>query len=44
MYSTGVGLLMYGLRQQELGAKSNSRQEESESLISRIKNWFTGNF
>ena len=45
MYSTGVGLLMYGLQQQVQGnAPVNNRAEESESLMDKIKTWFTGNF
>jgi len=45
MYSTGVGLLMYGLQQQGQGnAPVNNRTEESESLMDKIKTWFTGNF
>jgi len=45
MYSTGVGLLMYGLQQQGQGnAPVNNRAEESESLMDKIKTWFTGNF
>jgi len=44
MYSTGVGLLMYGLQQQTSGNTPKSRVEDSESLIDKIKTWFTGNF
>ena len=46
MYSTGVGLLMYGLQQQAPGNApvSNSREEASENIMDRIKTWFTGNF
>ena len=44
IYSTGVGLLMYGLNQQESGGAPAVRAEESESLMDKIKTWFTGNF
>jgi len=45
IYSTGVGLLMYGLQQQTRGnAPVNNRTEESESLMEKIKTWFKGNF
>ena len=44
IYSTGVGLLMYGLNQQESGGAPAVRAEESESLMEKIKTWFTGNF
>jgi len=44
MYSTGVGLLMYGLQQQTTGNAPKNRAEESETFIGKIKTWFTGNF
>ncbi len=44
MYSTGVGLLMYGLQQQESGRAPVVKTEEGESLIEKVKAWFTGNF
>lgn len=44
MYSTGVGLLMYGLKQQESGATPVAKAEGGESVMEKIKNWFTGNF
>ena len=46
MYSTGVGLLMYGLQQQAPGNApvSNSREEARENIMDRIKTWITGNF
>jgi len=44
MYATGVGLLMYGLQQQESGGTTPVKAEDGESLMEKIKNWFTGNF
>ena len=44
MYSTGVGLLVYGFKQQELGRAHPSRHEESGNVLERFKNWFKGNF
>jgi len=44
MYATGVGLLMYGLKQRESGASNVVRPEGGESMIGKIKSWFTGNF
>ncbi len=44
MYATGVGLLMYGLQQQESGGGSALKVDEGGSLMEKIKNWFTGNF
>lgn len=44
MYATGVGLLMYGLKQRESGAGDVVKPDGGESLVARIKSWFTGNF
>ncbi len=44
MYATGVGLLMYGLKQQESGGAPSVKVDGGESMIEKIKNWFTGNF
>ena len=44
IYATGVGLLIYGFRQMDLGAEPTVKQEEQPSLVERMKNWFTGNF
>ncbi|MDX1451189.1 MAG: cell division protein FtsA [Oleiphilaceae bacterium] len=44
MYATGVGLLMYGLKQQESGRAPAPRQEAGEGFLEKIKNWFAGNF
>ncbi|MEZ5530257.1 MAG: cell division protein FtsA [Porticoccaceae bacterium] len=44
IYSTGVGLLMYGMQQQQEGNKVSRRREVSkEGFISRLKGWFQGN-
>jgi cell division protein FtsA len=44
MYATGVGLLVYGIAQKEAGAVPSSRSSNSEGVMGRLKNWFTGNF
>jgi len=44
MYATGVGLLMYGLKQQSMGAEPMVRSDGSEGIMDKIKTWFTGNF
>jgi len=44
IYSTGVGLLMYGLKQQEEGVLGSPSGEGMQGWLQRIKNWFQGNF
>ena len=45
IYSTGVGLLKYGMKQQEPGAiKSRSSHSKDQSLTARVKSWFKNNF
>ncbi len=44
MFSTGVGLLMYGLKQQEMGIVPTVKSEGGTSMFERLKNWFAGNF
>jgi cell division protein FtsA len=45
MYATGVGLLKYGLSQQDVGAGSVAKNTPNkEGVVSKLKNWFTGNF
>lgn len=44
MYSTGVGLLLYGFKQLELGREIPRQGETEMNLFTRLKNWFTGNF
>ena len=43
IYSTGVGLLLYGLEQQREGGKAQEG-EQGEGLMSRIKAWFKEHF
>ena len=44
IHSTGVGLLLFGNRQQS-GLSSYQLDEHSEgSILSRMKGWFQGNF
>ncbi len=43
IYSTGVGLLLYGLEQQREGGKGQEG-EQGEGLVSRIKAWFKAHF
>ena len=48
IYSTGVGLLLYGLRKQANGfvvPSSGQHAEESKiPVLERMKRWFQGNF
>jgi cell division protein FtsA len=45
IHSTGVGLLMYGRdHHQQQGLHRIADHDSGESLISKIKNWFQGNF
>lgn len=44
MYATGVGLLMYGLKQRESGAVDVVKPDSGVSVVEKIKSWFTGNF
>tara|TARA_R110001592_G_scaffold356543_2_gene658646 strand:+ start:14875 stop:16110 length:1236 start_codon:yes stop_codon:yes gene_type:complete len=44
MYATGVGLLMYGLKQRTTDSLPMMRPGGGESIIQKIKTWFTGNF
>ncbi len=44
MYATGVGLLMYGLKQQTTDSEPMMRSEGSERFMEKVKTWFTGNF
>lgn len=44
-YATGVGLLLYGYRQQyEVGNPENTSRSSVRSAWGRVKNWFQGNF
>ncbi|MGK0442263.1 MAG: cell division protein FtsA [Pseudohongiellaceae bacterium] len=46
IYSTGVGLLQYGVKQQEPGAirSRNSSSNNNVSKLGRVKEWFKNNF
>lgn len=44
MYATGVGLLMYGLKQRTTDSVPMMRPGGGESVIQKIKTWFTKNF
>jgi len=44
IYSTGVGLLLYGLKQNLEKGGLNSKKEPQVQLVERVKNWFQGNF
>ncbi|MDX1635014.1 MAG: cell division protein FtsA [Marinobacter sp.] len=44
IYATGVGLLIYGFRQMDIGRGPVLRGEQAPSLLERMKNWFTGHF
>lgn len=44
IYATGVGLLVYGLRQRNSQREVVLNQPSIKSLWSRMKNWFQGNF
>ncbi|TNC81578.1 MAG: cell division protein FtsA [Oleiphilus sp.] len=44
MYATGVGLLMYGLKQRESGAVDVVKPDSGVGVVEKIKSWFTGNF
>jgi len=44
VYATGVGLLVYGLRQRQNQREIVINQPSIKSLWSRMKTWFQGNF
>jgi cell division protein FtsA len=44
IYATGVGLLIYGFRQMDLGRAPVLRGEDAPSLFERMKAWFTDHF
>ena len=41
IYSTGVGLLMYGREHQ---GRAEGLNDEGSGLLAKMKNWFQGNF
>ncbi|MDX1552748.1 MAG: cell division protein FtsA [Marinobacter sp.] len=44
IYATGVGLLIHGFRQMDLGRTPALKGEEAPTLFERMKAWFTGHF
>lgn len=44
IYATGVGLLIHGFRQMDLGREPALKGEDAPSLFERMKAWFTGQF
>jgi cell division protein FtsA len=44
IYATGVGLLIHGFRQMDLGRTPVLKGEAAPSLFERMKAWFTGHF
>jgi cell division protein FtsA len=44
MYATGVGLLMYGLKQKTTDSLPMMRPGGDDNIIQKIKTWFTKNF
>jgi cell division protein FtsA len=44
IYSTGVGLLQYGLKENTGGLIKTSRSKVNEGVLTRVKEWFQNNF
>ena len=44
IYSTGVGLLLYGLQQHQERAGLVSKRDPQIHLVDRVKSWFQGSF
>lgn len=44
IYSTGVGLLQYGIKQQAGGEIKGSRAQSAPGLFGRVRDWFQNNF
>ena len=44
IYATGVGLLIHGFRQMDLGRTPVLKGEDAPSMFERMKAWFTGHF
>jgi cell division protein FtsA len=44
IYATGIGLLIHGFRQMDLGRTPVLKGEDAPSLFERMKAWFTGHF
>jgi cell division protein FtsA len=44
IYSTGVGLLHYGVKAQEEGGIVGAKGQAQPGVLQRIKTWFQNNF
>ena len=44
IYATGVGLLQYGMKQQQEGRTTHYGKEAGAGWWSKVKDWFQGNF
>jgi len=44
IYATGVGLLQYGMKQQQEGRTTYYGKEPSVGWWEKVKDWFQGNF
>jgi cell division protein FtsA len=44
IYSTGVGLLQYGLKQHEHGLVHSVGENSSQNVLGRVRQWFQDNF
>jgi cell division protein FtsA len=44
IYATGVGLLIHGFRQMDMGRAQVLKGEHAPTLFERMKAWFTGHF
>ena len=44
IYSTGVGLLLYGLKQYQERDGIDPKKETQIHMVDRVKSWFQGNF
>ena len=44
IYATGVGLLIHGFRQMDMGRAPVLKGENAPTLLERMKAWFTGHF
>ncbi len=44
VYSTGVGLLLFGLQNQNLSKDSPSGESGMVGILKKVKNWFQGSF
>ena len=44
IYSTGVGLLLYGLKQYQEKEGQELNRDPQIQIMSKVKNWFQGNF